>query len=48
MATGKVEDYLQFKEFSKGMEKTSLENDQGKFKGDKPDAGLGKCDSYCT
>ncbi len=48
MTTGRVEDYLQFKGVSNIEEKVQEEKESGKFKGDRPDAGIGKCDSHCT
>ena len=48
MTTGKVEDYLHFKEISEMREKKSYEKEVVKSKGDRPDAGIGKCDSHCT
>ncbi len=48
MATGRIEDYLQFKGVSSLGEKTSQEKESGNNKGEKPDAGFGKCNSHCT
>lgn len=47
MTTGRIEDYLQFKGLAdtkgwvKGLEKEVK-------KGERPDAGIGKCNSHCT
>ena len=48
MMTGRVEDYLQFKQALDIEEKVQREEEPGKFKGVRPDAGIGKCDSHCT
>ena len=48
MTTGKVEDYLYFKGVSDIEGKVRNENKSGNSKGEKPDAGIGKCDSHCT
>ena len=48
MATGRVEDYLHFKEVSQTEKKNFCEIEAGKFEGDRPDAGIGKCNSHCT
>ena len=48
MATGKVADYLQFKQVSNMEGKIRNEKESGKVRREKPDAGIGKCDSHCT
>ena len=48
MTTGKVEDYLLFKEVSVIEGTAQRQNDSEKFEGVRPDAGIGKCDSHCT
>ena len=48
MTTGKVEDYLQFKQVSGIEGQIQKENEAGKNRGERPDAGIGKCDSHCT
>ena len=48
MSTGKVEDYLHFKEISDMTKKKSYATEAVTSKGDRPDAGIGKCDSHCT
>ena len=48
MTTGKVEDYLHFKGVSDIEGKTEKENESGRNRRERPDAGIGKCDSHCT
>lgn len=48
MTTGRVEDYLHFKQISNIEGKAQKENETGKNRGERPDAGIGKCDSHCT
>ena len=48
MTTGKVEDYLHFKEVSNIEEKVQRRKESGKVEGVRPDAGIGKCDSHCS
>lgn len=48
MTTGRIEDYLQFKGVSGLREKAQQEKESGNNKGEKPDAGFGKCNSHCT
>lgn len=48
MTTGRVEDYLQFKGVSNIEGKVQNEKESGKTRGERPDAGIGKCDSHCT
>ena len=48
MTTGKVTDYLHFKEVSGAEGKVQTQKESGKFEGKRPDAGFGKCDSHCT
>ena len=48
MTTGKVEDYLQFKGVSGIEGKTKKENEAERNRGERPDAGIGKCDSHYT
>lgn len=48
MTTGKVEDYLHFKQVSGIEGKTQKENEVERDRGERPDAGIGKCDSHCT
>ena len=48
MATGKVEDYLHFKQVSGIEGKAQIENESQENRGERPDAGIGKCDSHCT
>ena len=48
MTTGKVEDYLHFKEVSNIEGKAQQENRSERNRGERPDAGIGKCDSHCT
>ena len=48
MTTGKVEDYLHFKEVSNIEGRVHKEQQSGKGKGERPDAGIGKCNSHCT
>ena len=48
MTTGKVEDYLQFKGVSNIEENIQNKKESGNDRREKPDAGIGKCDSYCT
>ena len=48
MTTGRVEDYLHFKGVSDIEGKVQNEKKSGNIKGERPDAGIGKCDSYCT
>ena len=48
MTTGKVTDYLHFKEVSNIEEKVQKENESGRSRRERPDAGIGKCDSHCT
>ncbi len=48
MTTGKVEDYLHFKGVSNIEGEMKKKDESGRNKGDRPDAGIGKCDSHCT
>ena len=48
MMTGRVDDYLHFKEVSNIKGKAQRENELAKNKGERPDAGIGKCDSHCS
>ena len=48
MTTGKVEDYLHFKGVSNIEGKAQKENESAESRGERPDAGIGKCDSHCT
>lgn len=48
MTTGKVEDYLHFKQVSGIEGKAQKENETAENRGERPDAGIGKCDSHCT
>ena len=48
MMTGKVEDYLHFKQVSGIEGKAQQENRPERNRGERPDAGIGKCDSHCT
>ena len=48
MTTGKVEDYLHFKEVSNIEGSVQRQKESGKYEGVKPDAGIGKCDSHCS
>ena len=48
MMTGKVEDYLHFKGVSNIEGRVQTEKESGSDRGERPDAGIGKCDSYCT
>ena len=48
MTTGKVEDYLHFKQVSNIEGNTKKENESERNRGERPDAGIGKCDSHCT
>ena len=48
MITGKVEDYLHFKEVSNIEEKVQRRKESGKIEGVRPDAGIGKCNSHCS
>ena len=48
MTTGKVEDYLHFKQVSNIEGKIQRENESGRNRRDRPDAGSGKCDSHYT
>ena len=48
MTTGKVEDYLQFKKVSNIEENIQNKKESGNVRREKPDAGIGKCDSHCT
>lgn len=48
MTTGKVEDYLQFKGVSNIEGKVQNQKESRNDKGERPDAGFGKCDSHCS
>ena len=48
MTTGRVEDYLQFKQVSGIEGKAQIEKESQENRGERPDAGFGKCDSHCT
>ena len=48
MTTGKVEDYLHFKQVSGIEGDKRRENESGRNRRERPDAGIGKCDSHCT
>ena len=48
MTSGKVEDYLHFKQVSDIEGKVRKEEDARKCEGVRTDAGFGKCDSHCT
>lgn len=48
MTTGKVEDYLQFKGVSNIEGTVQNQKEAGNDKGERPDAGFGKCNSHCT
>ena len=48
MTTGKVEDYLQFKGVSDIEGNAHNKKESGKDRGERPDAGFGKCDSHCS
>ena len=48
MATGRIEDYLHFKGVSENRGKGMQEVERSEIKGEKPDAGFGKCDSHCS
>lgn len=48
MTTGKIEDYLQFKGVSGIEGKAQKGNESERNRGERPDAGIGKCDSHCT
>ena len=48
VATGKVEDYLHFKGIHNIETKTECESKEKQVEGERPDAGIGKCDSHCT
>lgn len=48
MTTGKVEDYLNFKQVSNQERKPSKEDGKERNRGERPDAGSGKCNSHCT
>ena len=48
MTTGKVEDYLHFKEVSNIEVKVQRGKEPGKNEGVRPDAGIGKYDSHST
>ena len=48
MTTGKVEDYLQFKGVSNIEGTVQNQKEAGNDKGERPDAGFGKCDSHCS
>ena len=48
MTTGKIEDYLQFKEVSNIEGEMSHQNMPERNRRERPDAGFGKCDSHCT
>ena len=48
MSTGKVEDYLQFKQVSGIEGMTQKESESVRNRGERPDAGIGNCDSHCT
>ena len=48
MTTGKVEDYLHFKEVSNIEGKVQRGKEPGKNEGVRPDTGFGKCNSYCS
>lgn len=48
MTTGKVEDYLQFKGVSNIEGEVQNIKEAGSDKGERPDAGFGKCDSHCS
>lgn len=48
MTTGKVEDYLHFKEVFNIEGNIQNKEESGNDRGERPDAGIGKCDSHCT
>ena len=48
MATGRIEDYLHFKGVSEDREKGKREVEYSKNKGERTNAGIGKCDGHCT
>ena len=48
MMTGRVDDYLHFKEVSNIKGKAQRENESTRNRRERPDAGIGKCDSHCT
>ena len=48
MTTGKVEDYLHFKQVSNIEGEIQKQNESERNRREIPDAGIGKCDSHCT
>ena len=48
MTTGKVEDYLHFKGVSNIEGEIQKQNESERNRRERPDAGIGKCDSHCS